>query len=113
MIIIISNYLLQVENADERWAKVGDIKDAAGHRKYADLVKVAHSVLLIPHSNACCERVFSNVRKIRTDFRSSMHASTLDSICRVKMQMQSSKQACYDGKFSKEETQRAKKFLSK
>jgi hypothetical protein len=103
----------EVEHADEQWAKVGDIKNAAGQSKYKDLVKVAHSVMLIPHSNACCERVFSNVRKIRTDFRSSMHASTLDAICRVKMQMQTSNEACFDGKFSKEETQRAKKCLSK
>ena len=56
-----------------------------------------------------CERVFSNVRKIRTDFRASMKADTLEAICIMKMHMQERKTQCYKQVYSIEETNQAKK----
>ena len=96
--------ILQLERADEQWGKIRLINDAAGHSKYDHLVQVALKVLLIPHSNACCERVFSSVRKIRTDFRGSMQESTLNAVCTVKM----SGVKCYDTSYTREETKSAK-----
>ena len=64
--------IFQLERADNQWKEVGKIKNFVGHQKYKELVDLALAVFLIPHSNAACERVFSSVRKIRTDFRSSM-----------------------------------------
>lgn len=105
----IEESVLNMERADEQWAEIGGMVNSSGKRKYADLAHLAQNVLLIPHSNAECERVFSNVRKIRTDFRGSMKASTLEAICLVKMRMHAKGEVCYDGTFSREETKEAKK----
>ena len=75
----IGEHITKLERADEQWSKVNELTDATGQKKYGDLVKLAQGVLLIPHSNASCERVFSNVRKIRTDFRGSLTPHTLES----------------------------------
>ena len=40
--------------------------------KFHRLIQVAKVVLVIPHSNAAKERVFSMVRKNKTPFRSSL-----------------------------------------
>ena len=105
--------VLQLDRADEQWAMIGKITDVTGNLRYPDLTKLAQSVLLIPHSNASCERVFSNVRKVRTDFRGSMSASTLEAICTVKMDMQNSQTSCYEGTYTREETKAAKKATMK
>ncbi len=101
--------ILQLDRADQQWIQVGQIKKSSGQRKYPDLVKLATAVLLIPHSNACCERVFSSVRKIRTDFRSTMKAETLDAICTVKMKMQSENSVCYKHILDADEVKLSKK----
>ena len=44
------------------------------------LSRLATVMLTIPNSNADCKRVFSMVRKIRTDYRSDMAISTLRSL---------------------------------
>ena len=43
-----------------------------GTLRFAHLCKVACLVLLIPHSNAEEERVFSMIRKNKTDFRNRL-----------------------------------------
>ena len=100
-----STSVLQEDRADQQWLLIGRIKDeATGLPKYPDLAHVANCVLLIPHSNACCERVFSAVRKYRTDFRSSMAADTLEALCTLKIQGR----VCHEVQFTKEETKLAK-----
>ena len=108
--------ILAMDSADEQWNCVALIKDSTGHAKYADLAQLAQKVLLIPHSNAACERVFSAVRKIRTDFRGSMNPNTLEDICTVKVHMLNEGLVCHEQLFSMKETKKAKKatvaFLS-
>ena len=41
-------------------------------------------IITIPHSSAHCERVFSTVRKNRTDQRSSLNDKTLESLLVLK-----------------------------
>ena len=41
-------------------------------------------ILTIPHSNTPCERVFSCVRKNKTDQRASLSAQTLEALLLVK-----------------------------
>lgn len=101
--------ILNLQRADAQWGKVAELKGTTGERKYKDVASLALSVLCIPHSNAQCERVFSNVRKIRTDFRASMKADTLEAICIMKMHMQERKTQCYKQVYSIEETNQAKK----
>ena len=101
--------LLDIDRADKQWGKIREIKDAMGHPKYPDLSALALKVLLIPHSNVSCERVFSNVRKIRTDFRGSMGKHSLEAICTVKVQLQSCNTVCHQIVYTKEDTEKAKK----
>ena len=44
------------------------------------VMKCRSGILAIPHSNADCERVFSFVRKTRTEARSSINNETLESL---------------------------------
>ena len=54
------------------WLNVHSLKSAMGSLKYDNLSTLALQLLAIPTSNADSERVFSLVRKIKTDFRASL-----------------------------------------
>lgn len=60
------------------------------------LAEVALSVLVIPHSNAGEERVFSMVRKKLNEFRSRLEPSgSLNAIMRIKLSAPESLMSCY------------------
>ena len=52
---------IQGKSEDELWANIGKVTDAPGHLKYDGLVHAMLGLLTIPHSNAPCERIFSQV----------------------------------------------------
>ena len=54
-------------------------------------------ILTIQHSNAGCERIFSQVPKNKTDFRGSLSSKTLSSILVAKSHM---KGHCYSNTFT-------------
>lgn len=66
------------------WSDICKIKDELGQYNYDRLSILTKSILVIPHSNAVCERIF---RKNRTDFRGSMSDKTLESILIRKQEM--------------------------
>ena len=84
---------------DKKWDLISRITDGSGCKKYPLLSRVAKAVLVIPHSNAACERVFSIVRKNKTDFRSSMSTKTLQALLTEKIA--NSGVPCYQREFSK------------
>jgi len=55
-----------------------------GNLRFAKLAQIMLALLTIPHSNAACERVFSQVRKNKTAQRDSLSASTLNSLLVLK-----------------------------
>ncbi len=57
---------------DVVWNYIGTLKAPDGRLRFNRLSKVAKLVLVIPHSNAEEERVFSMVRKSKTAFRPSL-----------------------------------------
>lgn len=65
------------------WLGVRSMKSPMGDSKYLNLSTLALQLLSIPASNADCERVFSLVRRIKTDFRSSLHTDTISSLIGV------------------------------
>ena len=101
-------------DASRQWSMIGSLTGHTGQAKYALMSKLAQAVLLIPHSNACCERTFSHVRKIRTDYRANMSKDTLAATCVLKEGMAGS---CFEGLFTQEETKKARsatvEFLGK
>lgn len=54
-------------------------------KPYENLARLALSVLTIPHSNAAAERIFSFVRKNRTESRSLMSTDTLSTLLVTKV----------------------------
>ena len=71
---------------DVIWGYLSTMKAADGEFLFKRLFKVAKLILVLPHSNAGEERVFSMVRKNKTPFRSSLSMDgTLSSILTVKL----------------------------
>ena len=97
-------FLTGAEQADVQWFRIAAITDASSLPKFKNLSLLARHILLLPHSNAACECVFSQVRKTRTHFRSTMSAKTVESICVLKNR----KTECYRHKYSMEALRRAK-----
>ena len=67
-----------------------------GYLKVPSLCEIVLSVLVIPHSNAAEERVFSMIRKNKTEFWSRLAMKvSLNSIMRMKISMPESLIPCY------------------
>ena len=77
-------HMMQKERLDETWKAIGELNDENGTVLLKFLPSFMLSVLTIPHSSAHCERVFSCVRKNRTDQRASLGKATLDALLAVK-----------------------------
>ena len=68
---------------DQAWFEISKLRDPATEQfRFPVLTRLVMYVLLIPHSNAYCETIFSMVRKVQTDARSQLgrhkdgHAAT-------------------------------------
>ena len=79
---------------DFQWKSLLKLTDDCNAVLLPNLPKVMVRLLSIPHSNASCERIFSIVRKNRTDFRASMSTEVLQSILILKQ----AGGVCYDQK---------------
>jgi hypothetical protein len=86
--------LVECNRIDVAWSELGKVKppDCAA-LKYAHLSKLMLCILVIPHSNADSERVFSGVRKNQTDFRPNLSVPTLESLLMLKTTMLNDKTA--------------------
>ena len=89
--------VLQEDSADKQWAIMSKQKGPCGQLAYDKLSRVMLGILTIPHSNAECERVFSQVRKNKTDFRGSLSNELLSSMLVTKAHQ---KGPCYNTNFN-------------
>lgn len=81
---------LREERVDHWWVKIGQLKDDLNNQpQFNNLAKFMLGILTLPHSSAHCERIFSMVRKNKTDFRASMQHKTLQSLIVLKSRPQS------------------------
>lgn len=84
--IVIDEEKTQHHRMDTIWAYLSGLRGVDGMLRFPKLAKVAQFVLIIPHSNADEERVFSMVTKNKTVFRSNLKFDgTLGSILKVKL----------------------------
>lgn len=97
--------VLEEERMDRKWAILGKLSAADGSFKYENIANFMLGILTIPHSNAECERVFSSVRKTRTEFRSSLSNQNLENVLICKSMQEG---YCYQQKFDKEFLKKAK-----
>ena len=94
---------------DLQWHQISEMtNDIGGGKKYPLLSKIMKAVLVIFHSNADCERVFSVVGKNKRKERSSMQTDTLGAIMTRKLAMESRGAKCFEGQYSQEQLRRAK-----
>lgn len=78
--VVDCNIASSENDAVKFWLNVYDMKSPMGMYKYRNLATIALTLISIPASNADCERVFSHVRRIKTDFRSSLSTETISSL---------------------------------
>ena len=77
---------------DMIWSSLLRKQNADGSKIFKNLGKIVEAVLVLHHSNASEERVFSMIRKNKTSFRSSLNLEgTLSSIIAVKLASEQSK----------------------
>lgn len=105
--------ILNCERMDVAWAKIANLKDASGNIKYSVLPPVMLAILVIPHSNAATERIFSVVRKNQTDFRPNMNTKTLGALLVEKTKMFSCSETCYQKQFTEKDLREAKEATGK
>ena len=82
--------IISLERRDS--AKLSKLKDIEGKQLFGSLINFMCKLLVLPHSNAAYERVFSVIKRNKTIFRSSMDISTLQSILIAKSYINN---ACY------------------
>lgn len=104
-----SQEILTCDRMDVAWHLIKNLRYADGGLRFCSLPKVMLAILCIPHSNAFCERIFSIVRKNKTEFRPTLGSKLLESLIVQKVHMMVSGTVCYEQKFSKELLAKAKK----
>jgi len=105
----LSAAVLSAVRIDTAWHQLSLIKDVStGLPKYGVLSAVVQGILTMYHSNADCERLFSTVRKNKTDFRASLSTDTLSSILTHKTMLSARSQVCHSIVHSDELLRQAK-----
>lgn len=82
--------------ADRQWFLIGQLKDTSMNIKYELLPKLMIAILVMFHSNADCERIFSFVTKTKTAHRSSMSIETLSDLLVQKQYMLANGVKCHE-----------------
>ena len=75
------------------WYQIGKLTDVASEVRYPLLCTLAKAVLVIPHSNADVERMFSQMGLNKTKLRNSLGTETLTALLRLQM---NSQKPCYN-----------------
>ncbi|CAF4956521.1 unnamed protein product [Pieris macdunnoughi] len=68
---------INTKNTKEFWYEVLDFEDIAGENRFEDLATFAISLLVLPHSNAEVERLFSMMNIVKTKHRNRMKLDLL------------------------------------
>ena len=72
------------KTAEQQWQMLVKQTDYNGCPRFKNLASVMLGILLIPVSNCACERIFSLVRRNKTDFRGAMGSETLSALMVLK-----------------------------
>ena len=83
------------ENTEAFWGEVKLYKDAAGNNPFEELLNLAISSLVIPHSNADIERVFSSMNIVKSKLRNSMKLELLHAIPTVRFALLTKGKCCH------------------
>ena len=70
------NLSLGISSAKEYWGYILNLKNGAGDLRFAHLKQVIQWFLTLPFSNVVVERLFSDLKNIKTDHRNRLGQST-------------------------------------
>ena len=70
------------------WKMIRDCKTTTGEAKYPKLMKFVGILASLPFSNASVERIFSQLKLVKTDHRSNLKSTSLTSLLQSKMAME-------------------------
>ena len=88
--------VVSANRVDSAWHLLGQEEDSP----VPNLAAVMLAILVLPHSNAECERIFNSVQRNDTEFRPSMSHGLIESLSVTKVATLANKQACYQTKFA-------------
>ena len=83
------------------WQKLKSVKNGLGQPRFKMLPKLMCNLLVLPHSTACVERVFSQVNIGKTKKTNCLHASTVANRLLAKQAVSRNSNACFSWKPSK------------
>lgn len=86
----------KIEKTKEFWSEVMEFRDCQGECRFKELAKFAFSILILPHSNADVERLFSSMNIIKTKQRNKMKLDLLTSILVVRWGLSIQGKCCND-----------------
>ena len=72
---------------EEYWLAVRDAQTPMGDPKYPNLIKFFATLSSLPFSNAAVERVFSQLKLVKTDHRNSLKSMSLVSLLQSKLSL--------------------------
>lgn len=99
----------KTHRVDVIWGYFGICKTSDGRLRFGKLAKIAELVLVIPQSNTSEERVFSRMRKNKTQFRPSLAVNgTLSSLITMKLANPETVQPRHEYEPTKEVVRKAK-----
>ena len=92
---------------DHFWADLADMRKITDteEKHFTHLPALCKRLLVLPHSTADPERVFSMVKKVEMDHRGSLLPATVRSLLHVKL---NSDESCHESQFSSKLLQTAK-----
>ena len=97
---------------EEYWMTVRNVKVSSGEPKYPNLLRFVEVVGSFPFSNAAVERVFSLLKRIKTDDRTRLKSSSLVSLIQCKLAMKNGKYNAATYKPTKEIVELSSKMKS-
>ena len=98
---------------DQVWHSISKLTSpATGKPKYTSLYKIARLLLVMYHSNADCERIFSLVNKNKTEFRACLSTRMLGNLMTRRMELLASDTPCYMMNHSSQLLKKAKSCTS-
>ena len=71
-------------SVEEYWTKILKMTDGTGEPMFPTLKKIITLLLVLPFSNACVERVFSQLKLIKSDHRNRLNTDTIAALMATK-----------------------------
>jgi len=113
-VAVLPETIQTAQRIDVTWHLISSMKDpVTGARKFANLSTVMNGILVIFHSNADCERIFSMLTKNKTDMRATLATATVGSILVRKTMMNATSSTCYLTEHSQQQLHSAKSATHK